>query len=208
VIRRLRPRAIRALWRSDVPAPVDVVNLIVSGDMRSYRRYGLLVAPVLLAVGGRPLWMGRREHVVAGAPAADKLMIVRYPSHRRFLVMTMSPWWQAINGYRERGVTAFAAAFTHASHVEPRFGRRAAFLGVHFDGDLDRVTAAVGLPLVYASSQTARLDLILDDLRATDPNPPRHAGLACFAVDPGWEAPASLSLDGCDAAVYVRESPL
>jgi uncharacterized protein (DUF1330 family) len=208
VIRRLKPHAIARLWRADVPRPADVLNLIETGDARSYRRYGLLVAPVLLAVGGRPVWMGRREHIVAGAPAADKLLIVRYPSHRRFLAMTLSPWWQAINPLRERGVTRFEAAFFHASTSERGLRHRRSVLGVGFDGDLDLLVDAIGpAPLVYAARRTARLDEILSDLRPTDPHPPRHHQLACFAVGPGW-VPSGALPDGCDAAVYARESPI
>ena len=205
MIGRLRPHAIRRLWRAEVPAPADVLNLIETRDARSYRRYGLLVAPALLAVGGRPLWIGRRAHVVAGSPRADKLLVVRYPTHRRFLAMTLSPWWQAINPLRERGVAAFEAAFFHAAVSERGLRRHPALLAVHFDGALGDVVSAVpAAPLVYLARRTERIDPMLRDLRQTDPHPPRHANVALFAT----AATGAALPPGCDAASYVRESPL
>src|SRR5437870_1736902 len=133
MLTRIRPRPLLDLARRDLPGPVDVINLITPSRMESYRWYGLLVMPALTLVGGRVLWMGRFERSVAGERQADKLLIVRYPSHRRFLAMTLNPYYLAINRLREAGVRRFEASFTHASHCDPGLARRRALVAVHFN---------------------------------------------------------------------------
>jgi uncharacterized protein (DUF1330 family) len=212
VIDRLRPREVARLWRADVPGPVDVLNLLRIEHLESYRWYGMLVAPPLAVVGGGPIWMGRLEQALTGEAPADKLLVVRYPSHRRFLAMTLSPYYLAINPLREHGVQRFQAAFTHASVTAPGLRRRRRVVGVHFDGELEPLREAgearVG-PLVYASRETAPIGRILRSPRATDPNPPGRDGFAMFEAD---EAPSSTALaaleeatTGCEIALYRRE---
>jgi uncharacterized protein (DUF1330 family) len=203
MIERIKPRGVLALARQDVPAPVDVVNLITPSRFDRYRWYGLLVMPVMTLVGGRLLWMGRHERTIAGERQAEKFLIVRYPSHRRFMAMTLNPYYVAINRLREAGVSRFEASFTHASHVAPDLARRKLLVGVHFDGPLEDVVAAMdGCELVYATRATASLGF-LDPPAPTDPNPMTFPGVALFAP-PGDEVPA-LDLDGCAVHVYRRE---
>ena len=215
MVTRISPSAVARLWRADVPGPVDVLNLLRIEHLESYRWYGLLVQPSLMLVGGGPFWMGRLERALHGEAPADKLMLVRYPSHRRFLAMTLNPYYFAINTLREHGVEHFEASFTHASVRESALGRRKRLVGVHFDGPLERVEAVgeqrVG-PLVYASRETATID-VLDPPHPSDPNPLARKAFALFAVDGGSvPAPATVAAldaatDGCEIAVYRRESP-
>jgi uncharacterized protein (DUF1330 family) len=213
VIRRIDPGAVARLWRADVPGPVDVINLLRIEHLESYRWYGVLVQPPLLLVGGGPFWMGRLERALHGEAPADKLMLVRYPSHRRFLAMTLNPYYFAINALREHGVERFEASFTHASVRDPALGRRKRVLGVHFDGPLERLEALgeqrVG-PLVYAARETAEID-VLDPPHPSDPNPLARKAFALFALGEG-DVPTEATIealaaatDGCEIALYRRE---
>ncbi|HEX6388692.1 MAG TPA: DUF1330 domain-containing protein [Solirubrobacteraceae bacterium] len=204
MIGRIKPRRVLALARQDVPTPVDVVNLITPSRFDRYRWYGLLVMPALVVVGGRPLWMGKHERVICGERQAEKFLIVRYPSHRRFMAMVLNPYYVAINRLREAGVARFEASFTHATHVAPDLARRKLLVGVHFHGELDDVVAAMdGCELVYATRATASLGF-LDPPAPTDPNPMTFSGVALFA--PPGDALPEVALEGCAVHVYRREA--
>jgi hypothetical protein len=160
------------------------------------------VLPALLAVGGKPLWMGKLASPIEGEMQAEKLLIVRYPSHRRFLAMTLNPYYLAINRLREAGVDRFEASFTHASVAEPELIRRRSLVGLHFDaqGDSDALAEVIalfsehGYELAYATRMQATIGF-LEPPQPTDPNPLSFRELAMFAppdgADPG--APASLT---------------
>jgi uncharacterized protein (DUF1330 family) len=201
LLTRIRPRPLLDLARRDLPGPVDVINLITPSRFESYRWYGLLVMPVMTAVGGRLLWMGRFERSVTGERQADKLLIVRYPSHRRFLAMTLNPYYLAINRLREAGVRRFEASFTHASHCDPELARRRTVVAVHFNSRtgedaLDAVVAAAGPvagELVYATRAVSSLGF-LDPPVDTDPNPLTFGEVALFA--PASDELADEALDG------------
>lgn len=205
MLTRIQPRALAGAVRADVPGPVDVVNLITTERFDRYRWYALLVLPVLTAVGGRVLWMARSERTLVGEPQAEKLLLVRYPSHRHFLAMTVNPYYFAINRLREAGVRRFEASFTHASHTGGALHRRRRLVGVHFSGDLETIVEETGWELVYATRATAPL-AILRGSRPTDPNPLTYEGLALFESE-GPEQPVATRLGamGCAVAVYERE---
>ena len=190
MLTRIRPRLVLELARRDLPAPVDVVNLITPANFDRYRWYGLLVMPAMMAVGGRLLWMGRFEHSVSGEKQAEKLLIVRYPSHRRFLAMTLNPYYMAINILREAGVRRFEASFTHASHADPGLARRRNLVAVHFNSlpgsdALEAITDLfedAGHELAYATRMTARAR----NPRAAAGNRPQSAQLRrAGSVRPG-----------------------
>lgn len=213
MLTRIRPGKVIDLARRDVPAPVDVVNLITTSRFDRYRWYGLLVLPVLTAVGGRVLWMARHDRALAGDPQCEKFLIVRYPSHRRFMAMTLNPYYLAINEFREAGVERFEASFTHASCAADELARRKHLVGVHFDdAKLDDVVAIAGThdcELVYATRATASLG-ILDPPSATDPNPLRFGQVALFAVPDGGDEDAlarelEAALGHCSVHSYKRE---
>ncbi len=223
MLTRIRPRPLVALLRRDLPGPVDVINLIHTERWSHYRWYALLVTPPLMAVGGRPLWMGRREHAVHGAPQADKFLVVRYPSHRRFLAMTLNPYYLAINRLRESGVRRFEASFTHASHAAPSLSCARVLVAVHFttpDGDDDALAAVrdivepVAGVLVYATRAIASLGFLAPPV-ATDPCPLTLDQVALFAVPRDAEVPLDAlgelggRLDAvtgtCAVQVYRRE---
>ena len=63
-----------------LPSPVHALNLVRFRDARSYRLYGLLLAPFALLHGARPLWAGVRTETLAGEDPPDELVIVSYPN--------------------------------------------------------------------------------------------------------------------------------
>jgi uncharacterized protein (DUF1330 family) len=221
MLTRIRPRALLDLARRDLPAPLDVINLITTSRFASYRWYGLLVLPALTAVGGRVRWMGRFEASVHGDQQAEKLLIVRYPSHRHFLAMTLNPYYLAINRLREAGVGRFEASFTQPSHSDDDLSRRRLLVAVHFnspDGQdaLPAVTeimdGAAG-ELVYATRAVASLGF-LDPPVDTDPNPLTFGQLGLFAPPDGETPDAELGAlatelaavtDGFSLQLYRRE---
>lgn len=222
MLTRIRPRPLLELARRDLPAPVDVINLIETASFGHYRWYGLAVLPALKAVGGRVRWMGRFEQSVHGERQADKLLIVRYPSHRHFLAMTLNPYYLAINLLRQAGVRRFEASFTHASDSDLGLARRETLVAVHFNSPVDadalaavtELVAPVTGDLVYATRAVASLGF-LDPPVATDPNPLTFEQLAMFA--PGAEELDEIALagvggeldrltDGCSVQIYRRES--
>ncbi len=223
MLRRIRPRPVLELARRDLPGPLDVINLLHIERFDRYQWYGLLVMGPMLAVGGRPIWMGRLERPLHGEAQADKLLVVRYPSQRRFLAMTLNPYYIAINRLREAGVSRFEASFTHASVTAPGFGRRRRLVGAHVrsaegDDGLARVIEAltpIAGECVYATRTVATLG-VLDPPIASDPHPLELPDLALFEIPEGAEVPedelraaaARLagSLDGFALQLYRRES--
>lgn len=211
MIGRIDPVALARLARSDLPRPLDVLNLIQPADERSYARYGLAVSPAMFAVGARLRWMGNHARSLQGESQAQKLMVVRYPSHRRFLAMTVNPYYIAINRWRERGVESFEAAFTHP-HSEPGDLRATRWLLVaHFNAPLtferlrDIVEPQAG-PLVYASQEVASASFLRDE-RPTDPNPLSYKKIACFAADEDVSVEQLPELEDVVLQLYRRGHP-
>jgi uncharacterized protein (DUF1330 family) len=219
MLTRIQPSAVIGLARRDLPRPVDVINLISTSNFERYRWYAVLVMAPLMAVGAKVLWMGRIERSIAGEPQAEKLLIVRYPSHRRFLAMTLNPYYLAINRLREAGVSRFEASFTKASHEDPGLARRTLLAGVHINSpaDGDALAAVSGLvegaggELVYATRAVASLG-ILDPPEVTDPNPLTYGELALFAIGEGDLAGLDALAGrleavtaGCSLQAYRRE---
>jgi uncharacterized protein (DUF1330 family) len=220
MLTRIRPRLVADVARRDLPGPLDVINLIHTERFDRYRWYALLVWPALSAVGGRVQWMGRLERAIDGEAQAEKLLVVRYPSHRHFLAMTMNPYYLAINRLREAGVRRFEASFTHASVTAPDLLRRRELIGAHFSSPpgedaLEQVRAIlepVAGELVYATRAVASLN-VLDPVVATDPHPLTHGELALFApaedADDAAIAACAVALAdvtaGCALGRYRRE---
>ena len=68
----------------------------------AYAEYSRQVMPLLAAVGGKPLWMGR-AHASLVAPegeAWDEVLLVQYPSREAFLKMIRSSEYRAIVHHR------------------------------------------------------------------------------------------------------------
>lgn len=210
MLTRIDPGAVTTLARRQLPRPLDVLNLIQLRDERSYARYGVAVTPAMLAVGARLRWMGHLHRPLLGTGQAERLMVVRYPSHRRFLAMTVNPYYLLINRLRERGVARFEASFTYADH-EPLDLRAQPWLVVaRFDAatpleDIRELVEPQAGPLVYASHEVASANFLRGH-KPSDPHPLTLPRLAAFAAEKdarlGLARRRNLSL-----AVYQRSHP-
>lgn len=216
MITRIKPRPLIELARRDLPGPLDVINLITPSRFDRYRWYALLVFPAMSAVGGRVLWMARHEASLHGEVQAQKFLIVRYPSQRHFLAMTLNPYYLTINRLREAGVSRFEGSFTHASVTAEDLHRRRRLLAVHFTSPagqdaLAAIGEVVGSEPVYATRAVASLGF-LDPPVATDPNPLSFGELALFALAEDEQPDVSALAAGVAAVTdafslqsYVRE---
>jgi uncharacterized protein (DUF1330 family) len=96
-------------------APIVMLNLLrfrdradygAGGDdvsgRKAYSRYSKAVMPLLLEVGGLPLWMGkaRASLIAPDGEAWDEVFLVHYPSRRAFLRMVNSSPYRAIFHHR------------------------------------------------------------------------------------------------------------
>jgi hypothetical protein len=159
---------------------------------------------VLRRAGGRVLWHGAHALTLQGAPLGHTLMIVRYPRVQQFLAMAATPYYLAINQFRERGVERFYASFTTPAGDEREPGgdpriRGRTLVAVHSAPSrrselLDEVAAeaalarlhsgaaALGLRCVYASRVTSTVGFIREP-RPVDPNPMPYELLSLFVAD-------------------------
>jgi uncharacterized protein (DUF1330 family) len=85
----------------------------------AYQRYGVVVAGMALAMGGRILFVGRPRALVIGTvdDAWEEVAVVEYPSRRAFLQMIDSPEYQAANVHREAGLSGQILIETTAGFV-------------------------------------------------------------------------------------------
>jgi uncharacterized protein (DUF1330 family) len=109
---------IKRFIAEDDGGPVVMLNLLrYAGEegKGSYQRYAREVMPHLEQVGGEVLYAGDVSTTLV-APEGhdwDALLVVRYPSRKRFLDMVTSPDYQAITQLRSDGLeTAVLEATT------------------------------------------------------------------------------------------------
>ncbi len=110
---------IEQLASSPSQQPVVMLNLLrfkdraegidegVSG-LEAYQRYAAAVAPFLERVGGRVLLSVQAQETVIGPEARewDMVLMVEYPSRKRFLEMSMDPDYLKIHEHRAAGLAA------------------------------------------------------------------------------------------------------
>lgn len=220
--RRVSPLEAVRLFRRPLPKPVDVLNLIWISRFSRYQLYGLMVAPTIYLIGGSIRWMSRLERELVGEPQAEKLLVVRYRSHRAFLAMTFNPYYLLANLLREAGVERFEASFTHASVPGDRLGDTREAVAVHFTSPVgaERLPAVrehlagLGGEIVYATRETSAFTF-LRRFAPTDPCPLTFKQLALFAFeDPALPARLAVDADALREVVggevaahlYVRET--
>lgn len=157
---------VRRLCRADIPTPIDVLNLLHFKDAEAYRWYGVLVLPVLKAVGGRVGWFGVHVSSFAGEPQADELGVVRYPNPRRFFALVLNPYYALVaNPRRLEAVREFHASFTHSPCSLDALGRSGWILALHHragsgtNGALEKLLGPTGGGLVYHSQETAPINI-------------------------------------------------
>ena len=151
--------AVKRLYRADLPAPVDVLNLIHFKDEEAYKWYGLLTLPLLKAVGAEVGWMGSHVASLRGEPRAEELLVVRYPNQRRFFGLALNPYYMLVaNPPRMKAVRKFEASFTYSPNSLDALRRCKWVLAVHFHKAPDAVQDIVesaGGKLVYQSNETS-----------------------------------------------------
>lgn len=86
--------------------PVVMLNLIKfqpDGGQESYRKYTEAVAPLLAAVEGEIVYMGRGAELVIGSDDNDwdLVLLVRYPSRGHMLKMATSSAYAEIKHLRD-----------------------------------------------------------------------------------------------------------
>lgn len=187
---RLDRQAARALFRRKLPEPVDVLNLIDFADREQYRWYGMGVVPLIYGLGGSVRWSGEWERALIGDRQAEELLVVRYPNHRRFLLMTMNPYYTAINKLRERGVARFQASFCYASvSGGKQLSQEKLLIVAHFNSDdpdsarltLERKLARAGAEVAYAAGETSPFSFFRR-FRPSDPNPLKYKQVVFFRI--------------------------
>ncbi|MGZ3422875.1 MAG: DUF1330 domain-containing protein [Polyangiales bacterium] len=109
----------------------------VSGK-KAYARYSRGVLPLLLEVGGYPLWMGRARAgvIVPEGESWDEVLLVHYPSRHAFMRMVRSEAYQRVMVHRTAGLSDSRLIETTAARL-PRFVLRVASTAL-------RVKALVG----------------------------------------------------------------
>ncbi|MDH3203005.1 MAG: hypothetical protein OEM15_19110 [Myxococcales bacterium] len=181
--------AVRRLYRADIPAPVDVLNLIRFKDDEAYRWYGVLVMPLLKTVGARVGWFGGHTISFAGEPQADELGVVRYPNQRRFFALALNPYYVLVaNPQRLKAVRAFQASFTHSSDTLDALSSSKWVLVVHHHpgrgviGALQKSIEQTGGRLVYQSAETSPI-VIAKKHHPANTNPLVYKNTALFRYE-------------------------
>jgi uncharacterized protein (DUF1330 family) len=111
---------LRALLAGDDGGPIVMFNLLAyrerahyeqpvpDGDVsgrEAYQRYGRGIARLLLGVGAWPVFLGRAETTLVGAPEKwDEFAVVEYPSRAAFLGMVSSAAYRAQTRHRDAGL--------------------------------------------------------------------------------------------------------
>ena len=199
---RIDKDAVRNLKAQPLAAPIDALNLVDLSDEASYRWYGLLLSPLVLLLGGWPVWAGIHQRSLLGEKQADEIVIVRYPSHHTLLNIMNSPYYRLMNRLRERGVSYLRFSITHRYAGDKRMERRGLYLVAHFNGKNDTSEKAFdevrtilehrSVRLIYASREVAPLN-VFRSLEPTDPNPVEYRETAIFSIED--VEPAAIQLD-------------
>lgn len=95
---------IQRFVQEDPGGPVVMLNLVrfKEGGRASYDEYASAVMPLLLKVGGQPLYAGDGSTALVAEPGQtwDAVLLVRYPSRAAFLQMVSDPGYQRISHLR------------------------------------------------------------------------------------------------------------
>lgn len=183
--RRINWRSWLELYRRELPSPLVVLNLIDYRDREPYRWYGVFVLPAIYAVGGAVQWAGEWRESLIGERQGEALLLVRYPSQRRFLLMVTNPYYAAINRFREKADAWFEASFTRASGDPEQLRRQRQLLIVHCDDEhqaqqAEGLLSAAGAERVYAVREAATLGMF-KEYEPSDPHPLRKKHALFFA---------------------------
>lgn len=191
---RFDARAFKRVYSAPIFAPTDCPNYLTYADFAQYQWYARLLAPVLLATGGGPLYVGNRLETLRGESPCETWMVVRYKNHRRMLAMIANPYYAWVNRFRERGTARLELGFTEPRDPRSGLETHRFVLGVHVAtrdpndlfARLQALAAAASLPVVYESELRLGFEFVVAP-RPCDPNPltyPVTAALGAAAPEP------------------------
>jgi uncharacterized protein (DUF1330 family) len=177
--------AVKASLRADLPTPIDVLNLVHFKDEEAYKWYGVMVLPLLKAVGARVGWVGKHRASLLGEPRAEELVVVRYPNQRRFFSLTLNPYYAVVaNPQRLKAVKRFEASFTHSDDGFGPLRKSEWLLCVHShesSAPADEALREGGGTCVYRSVETSPIKIAKRDHPAnTNPLVYKHTALIRF----------------------------
>jgi hypothetical protein len=171
--------------------PVDGLNLVSFSSVVRYRWYGLLLSPLVLLRGGRPVFVGVHEKSFAGDKAFDEIVIVRYPNLRTFVRIVTGRYYSLLNRISEKSVRHFEFSLTRPVRESSELwknGLRLVVLFKYQEGTfgniLDKITNILGkyaLIQLYASRKVGVIPLT-GAARPSDPDPCEHEGTAIFSI--------------------------
>jgi hypothetical protein len=176
------------LYRRQLPSPLVVLNLIDYRDREQYLWYGLFVVPTIYGVGGAVQWAGEWQGALLGERQGEALLLVQYPSQRRFMLMVTNPYYALINRFREKADAWFEASFTQPEGDAQVLRRQRQLLVAHCDdaaqaGMVGGLLVAAGAEKVYAVREAAAFD-IFREYRESDPHPLRKKHALFFSPGP------------------------
>jgi uncharacterized protein (DUF1330 family) len=156
---QLDVRAVKELYRADLPTPVDVLNVIHFKDAEAYKWYGVLAMPLMKATGAKLGWMGTHVESFVGESRAEELLVVRYRNQRLFFMLALNPYYMFVaNPQRLKAVRKFEASFTHSPDSLDALRESKWVLVVHFHEAPDAIQNIVetaGGKQVYQSVETS-----------------------------------------------------
>jgi uncharacterized protein (DUF1330 family) len=170
---------------------IDALNLVNFSNVACYRWYGLLLSPLVLLRGGRPVYVGKHEKSLYGEKTFDELVIIRYPDLRTFTSILTGRYYSLLNRLRERGVRYFEFSFTKPIRESSTLWQKGLRLVIRFnfkDGTygniLDRLTNILGKYHVIQLYASRRIGVIpiKGTVEAADPNPGEYEGMAVFSI--------------------------
>ena len=184
---KIDKQLVKELGKKNLPTPLDALNLITFDNEKSYRLYGFLASPLVLLLGGRPVWVGRFEKSIYGKKLADEIVIIRYPSHRVLLKIVCSKYYNLVNYWREKGGKL---EFSLTKQIYKNLKPKGHCLVIHYNlrnenidttlMNLKSIIAEYGGRLYYASYETSILN-IFKSLIPSGPNPARYKHTAIFS---------------------------
>ncbi len=98
------PQTVAAFAARAGDGPVVMLNLLKfqpAGGEESYAAYTAAVTPLIARHGGRIVYAGRCEQLLAGEEEWDTVALVEYPSFGAWVEMVESEQYQAMAGHRE-----------------------------------------------------------------------------------------------------------
>ncbi|MBN2077205.1 MAG: hypothetical protein JW762_16790 [Dehalococcoidales bacterium] len=171
--------------------PVDALNLVSFSSASNYRWYGLLLSPLVLLRGGRPIFVGAYERSLAGGKTCDEFVIIRYPSLRTFVEILTGRCYSLLNKIRAKGVRYFEFSFTSPFRESSELWRKGLRLVIQFNYQegtfgkvLDKVTNILGkYPVIqlYASKKIGDVPY-KGKAGPSDPNPCQYEGMVIFCI--------------------------